>query len=93
MASRLKCKFCGRGFLAKPYSRNGQTMTCKRAKCEKQAGIYAAAKIMAKHSNDSMTPLEKTMRGRRGAEAADAKYGPDRMKKVRAGKKLTPVKE
>jgi hypothetical protein len=41
MASRLKCKHCGRGFIAPPWSRNGQTMTCKRATCEKKSGIYS----------------------------------------------------
>lgn len=67
-------------------------MTCKRAKCEKQAGIYVAAKLMSKLANDSMTSEQKTERAKKGAAAAANKYGPDRMKKVRAGKKLKPLK-
>lgn len=37
---RYNCKFCGHGFLAKPWDKNGQRSTCKRARCEKKAGIY-----------------------------------------------------
>lgn len=40
MPSRFKCRFCGRGFLAKPWDKNGRASTCRKAKCEKRAAIY-----------------------------------------------------
>lgn len=87
----MVCKNCGKGFLAKPWDKNGQASTCKRMKCEKIAGIYVrpmTASEMAKKANDNMTPEQKTARGLKGAQAVAKKYGKGHMKDVRAGKKV-----
>ena len=91
---RFACRHCGKGFLAKPWSSNGTTATCKRAKCEKQSNIYQkpmTASEMAQKANANMTPEQKQARAKKGARAHKKKYGPDAMKRVRAGKKLKPV--
>jgi hypothetical protein len=95
MASRLKCKHCGRGFIAHPWSRNGQTMTCKRAMCEKKSNIYSKPMTpsqMGKKSAAAMTPAERSARAKKASNAARKKYGKDRMKQVRAGKTFAKEK-
>lgn len=37
---RQKCRHCGRGYLCKPYDKNGVGFTCRKMRCEKKSGIY-----------------------------------------------------
>lgn len=49
------------------------------------------ASEMAQRAHKNRTPEERTALAKRAQRAAAKKFGPDRMKKVRAGKKLKPV--
>ena len=89
MAHRFICRHCGKGFLSKPWDKNGQSNTCKRAKCEKNQGIYQKPMTpseMGKKAASNMTAKERSERARKAYLAAREKYGKDLAKKVRAGK-------
>jgi hypothetical protein len=96
MAQRFLCRWCGNGFLSKPWEKNGMANTCKRAKCEKLSAIYSKPQPMTpsemgKRSASNMTKEERKARAKKASLAARKKYGKDRMKKVRSGKTFKRV--